>query len=160
MIDCEYLVPLVEPIAAGDLAPDARVAAHLAACPRCGASLELARRIEQAMKARVAPQAPPQFTSHALARIRRDRWQREQWLDAGFNAAVILLGVGITAAAVLIFYTTGFDAIGNALIELVASAAAQLARQVAPSLPLYGAATALVATALGIWWWTERDMSV
>jgi len=160
MTDCERIAPLVEPIAADELTPDPQIAMHLAACPRCRASLELARKIEQSLKTHAARQAPPQFTSRVLARIRRDRWRREQWLDVGFNVAVVLLGAAITAAAVLMFYTAGFDAIGNALVDLVASAAAELARQVAPSLPTYGAAAVLVATALGIWWWAERDMSV
>jgi hypothetical protein len=35
-----------------------------------------------------------------------------------------------------------------------------LARRVAPSLPLYGAATALVLSALAIWWWAERDAAL
>ena len=30
-------------------------------------------------------------------------------------------------------------------------------RRVAPSLPLYAGATALLAAPLGIWWWAERD---
>ena len=30
-------------------------------------------------------------------------------------------------------------------------------RRVAPSLPLYGGAAALLVSALGLWWWAERD---
>ena len=35
-----------------------------------------------------------------------------------------------------------------------------LARRVAPALPLYAGAAALLVSALGIWWWAERDAAL
>jgi hypothetical protein len=35
-----------------------------------------------------------------------------------------------------------------------------LVERVTPSLPVYVLATALLATALGIWWWAERDAAM
>jgi hypothetical protein len=33
-------------------------------------------------------------------------------------------------------------------------------QRVSPSLPVYALATALLVTALGIWWWAERDATI
>jgi hypothetical protein len=33
-------------------------------------------------------------------------------------------------------------------------------RRVVPSLPLCAGAAALLATALGLWWWAERDITL
>jgi hypothetical protein len=33
-------------------------------------------------------------------------------------------------------------------------------RRVAPSLPLYAGAAALLVSALGLWWWAERDVTL
>jgi collagenase-like PrtC family protease len=35
-----------------------------------------------------------------------------------------------------------------------------LAKRVAPALPLYAGAAALLVSALGIWWWAERDAAL
>ena len=41
-------------------------------------------------------------------------------------------------------------------MDLFGTAVATLARRIVPSLPLYGGAAALLAMALGIWWWAEK----
>ena len=33
-------------------------------------------------------------------------------------------------------------------------------RRIAPELPLYAAATAVLAAAIGVWWWAERDLTL
>jgi anti-sigma factor RsiW len=43
----DEVLDAIEPIAAGELTPDDRVAAHLSSCPRCAAALEDARRLER-----------------------------------------------------------------------------------------------------------------
>jgi len=85
---CDEVLEAIESIASGDLAPDARISAHLASCANCRAALDHAREIERLLHERSAPAAPAHFTSRMLARIRRDRWRRDQILDAGFNTAV------------------------------------------------------------------------
>jgi len=40
---CDEILELIEPIAAGDLAPDGRMSAHLASCAGCAAALESSR---------------------------------------------------------------------------------------------------------------------
>ena len=51
--------------------------------------------------------------------------------------------------------TLGWIAVGGLGVGFVS-----LARRVAPSLPLYAGALALLASALGIWWWAERDAAL
>ncbi len=159
-MNCSEIEPLIEAVAAGDLTPEPAVAAHLETCARCRLAHEHAVGLERLLKGRSAPEAPPQFTSRAMARVRRDRWQREQFLDAGFNVTVALLALATVTGAIVLLYATGLGAIVNAMIELFASSAAELGRRIAPSLLGYGAATALVASALALWWWAERDLTM
>src|SRR5882672_3335782 len=110
---CDEALDSVEAIAAGDLAPDGRVASHLATCPNCALALESARQLEASLRRRAAPTAPAEFTSRTLARIRRARWRSDQFLDVGFNVAigaVILLFVG---GAWLLLNRTGLTAVSR-----------------------------------------------
>src|SRR5258706_5950594 len=88
---CDEALDSVEAIAAGDLAPDGRIASHLATCPNCALALERARQLETSLRQREAPAAPAQFTTRTLARIRRARWRSDQFLDVGFNLAIGLI---------------------------------------------------------------------
>ena len=44
-------------------------------------------------------------------------------------------------------------------VDLLGTALVTLARRVAPTVPLHAGATALLVTALGIWWWAERELT-
>ena len=55
---------------------------------------------------------------------------------------------------------TGLAAVSSDAVDLFGAGFATVARRVAPSVPLYAGATALLAMALGIWWWAERDASL
>ena len=55
---------------------------------------------------------------------------------------------------------TGLAAVSADAVDLFGSAFVSLVRRVAPSLPLYAGAAALLATALAIWWWAERDATL
>jgi hypothetical protein len=90
--------------------------------------------------------------------VRRARWRSEQVLDAGFNAAVALIVTGVIVAVWMFAHRTGLAAVSNDAVELLAGGVGAFARRVGPSLPVYAGAAALVATALGIWWWAERDL--
>jgi len=52
---------------------------------------------------------------------------------------------------------SGLAAVSNDAVDLFENGLVTFARRVAPSLPLYAGAAGLLATALGIWWWAERD---
>ena len=51
----------------------------------------------------------------------------------------------------------GLAAVSGDALDLFGQQSGRFARRVGPSLPLYAAAAALLASALGIWWWAERD---
>jgi len=155
---CVVIDDRIEALAEGD-APTAEEAAHLQACAACAARLALARRIDRALAARPAPPAPPTFTAAVLARIHRERWRAEQALDLGFNVAI---GAGlliIVAGVIGLVYASGLSAVSSDVVALVSGAFSQVAAGMAPALPAYLAATALVTTALAIWWWAERGFS-
>jgi anti-sigma factor RsiW len=154
---CDEVLELVEAIAAGDVPPDARVRAHAQSCAGCAAALAAARRVDQLLKQRSAPAAPPQFTTRIMGRIRRDRWRRDQFLDLGFNLVVGIVVLGVLAAFWVLLSQSGLAGIGQDAASVLGSAASDLIHRAASSLPLYLAASAIIATALGVWWWAERD---
>ena len=154
---CDQVVELLEPIAVGDVVPDEGVARHLASCVNCTEALAAARRVDQLLRTRAVPAPPAQFTARTLALIRRDRWRREQFFDAGFNVSIAAVIVGVVLAVWMIVDLSGLSAISRDIVNLFGSEAVTVLRQMAPSVSLYASATALIATALAIWWWAERD---
>ena len=157
---CDEALDAVEPIAAGELTPDGRISDHLATCPNCAAALASARSVERALRARPAPAAPPQFTTRTLTRVRRARWRSDQALDVGFNAAIIALVVAVMVGVWMLLNRSGIAVVSSDAFELFGSGLVTLIRRVAPSLPLYAGAAALLASALAVWWWAERDVSL
>jgi len=99
---------------------------------------------------------PSQFAAKTIARMRRDRWQREQILDVGFNvtiAAVALATVG------LIWYfarASGVTGVVRSSFGLVGIPLREVARSVGPSVPGYLAGVAIIGGVLLAWWWAER----
>jgi predicted anti-sigma-YlaC factor YlaD len=154
---CDEFLTLVEPIAAGDATPDARVDAHLATCVNCAAALTAARQVERLLKARTALQAPPQFTARVLSRVRGDRWRREQFLDAGFNLVIGVIAIVVVAGLWMVFALSGIGSVARDAFAVVSASAIRFVERAAPSLPLYLGAAGALATALGVWWWAERD---
>ena len=157
---CDEALDTVEAIAAGDVLADGRVASHLATCPNCALALERARQLEATLRRREAPAAPAQFTSRTLARIRRARWRSDQFLDAGFNVAVGAVVVSLLGGVWMLLHRTGLSSVSSDAVDLLGSGFVSLARRVAPALPLYAGALALLVSALGIWWWAERDAAL
>ena len=157
---CDEALDSVEPIAAGELLADGRVAAHLASCPNCALALDRARQLEASLRRREVPAAPAQFTTRTLAKIRRARWRTDQFLDLGFNVAIGLVVVSVLGGVWMLMNRTGLAVVSSDAINVFGSGFVSLARRVAPSLPLYAGALALLVSALGIWWWAERDAAL
>jgi predicted anti-sigma-YlaC factor YlaD len=154
---CDEALDAVEPIAAGDLTPDGRVAEHLATCPNCAAALASARRLETMLQARAVPRPGAQFTSRTVARVRRERWRSEQVVDVGFNVAIIAVVAAVVGGIWMVLQRSGLSAVSSDAVDLFGSGIVALAHRVAPSVPLYAAATGVLATALVLWWWAERE---
>ena len=154
---CDEALETIEAVAAGDLTPEGRIADHLATCPNCGAALETARKLERLLQSRSLPQPPPNFTSRTLTRVRRARWRNEQFLDVGFNVAIVAIVLAIVGGVWLLFNHSGLNAVSSDAVSLFGTGVVALARHVAPALPLYAGATAVLLTALALWWWAERS---
>src|SRR5215213_1062675 len=157
---CDEALDAVEAIAAEDRQPEGRVAAHLASCPNCAAALVSARALEGLLRRRAVPVPPAQFTSRTLARVRRARWRSDQLLDVGFNVAVVAVVLALVGGTWLLLNRSGLAAVSNDAVDLFGTAVVTVLRRVTPSLPLYGAATVVLATSLVIWWWAERDATL
>jgi len=157
---CDEVLDAIEPIAAGELTPDGRIAEHLTSCPNCASALDGARHLERALRARAVPAAPPQFTSRTLARLRRAKYRSDQFLDVGFNVAIVALVVAVVGGVWMLLNRSGLNAVSSDAVDLFGSGFVAFVRRVAPSLPLYAGAAALLASALGLWWWAERDAAL
>jgi anti-sigma factor RsiW len=157
---CDEALDAVEAIAAGEVMPDGRVASHLATCPNCASALESARKLEASLRQREAPAAPAQFTARTLARVRRARWRSDQFLDVGFNLAIGAVVVAVFAGVWMLLHRTGLAVVSRDAVDLFGSGFVMIARRVAPSLPLYAGAALLLVSALGLWWWAEKDAAL
>jgi anti-sigma factor RsiW len=151
---CHDVLDLVDAIAGGDadVAPDVR--AHLETCPGCAAALAAARRIELALSAGEAPLAPATFTAAVIARIRRERWRSEQQVDRLFNVAIAAAILLVIGGALALFN------LASGTWMLVSALGGEAALQAQPLLVTYAAAAGLLMSALGMWWWAERRLSV
>ena len=159
-MNCKEALELVEPIAAGDVVADAAARAHFESCPMCAAALASARRLEMMLAGREVAVAPARFTGAVLQRLRRERWRSEQHVDRLFNAAIgvalLLIGGGILALMNL----SGVMAAAAGAWTATATLGQQFARSAAPTLNTYVAAVLLLMSALGMWWWAERNLSL
>jgi len=154
---CDEVLEAIEPIAAGELTPSPRITEHVASCRGCAGALAAARRLDALLRSRAAPVPPANFSSRVMSGLRRARWRTEQMLDWGFNLALVSAGVLVVVGLWLVMRRSGLATVSTDAIELLGPGMVLFARRVTPSLPLYGAATALLGTALGVWWWAERD---
>jgi anti-sigma factor RsiW len=159
-LKCAGVLELVEPIAAGDLAVDDRLRAHLESCPRCASALASARRIEAALADRPAPATPPRFTGAVLARIRRDRWLSEQRVDRIFNLAVATAVLLMVGGVVGLFNVDRVVAAAAALVQLLDTAVARRPEARTPQLAAYVGSIGLFISVLATWWWAERRLSL
>jgi anti-sigma factor RsiW len=157
---CDEALDSVEAIAAGEVMPDGRVASHLATCPNCALALERARQLEASLRRRAVPAPPAQFTSRTLARIRRARWRSDQFLDVGFNVAIGVIVFAVLGAAWMLLHRTGLASVSGEAVNVFGEGFVSLAKRIAPSLPLYAGAAALLVSALALWWWAERDAAL
>lgn len=153
---CRETQDVIEALAAGETAATPAVREHLTTCVRCAAALALARRIDAALGPREVVRTPTGFTPSVVARVRRERWRAEQRVDRAFNlaiaGAVALLVVGVA----MLLNLGGIVSLAGGLTRLLGEGARVAADRVAPVLPTYLAGSALILTAVGVWWWAER----
>jgi anti-sigma factor RsiW len=157
---CTDIDELIEPIAAGEIEPDAVMSAHLQSCEVCGRALAMARQIDLVFAAQPAPEPPPGFTAALMTRLRRERWRSEQFLDVAFNVAVglaVAVGVG---GVVMVATASGLAAVSADLVRVFLSATTSALATIAPALPVYALASAVVVSWLLVWWWAEHGFEL
>jgi anti-sigma factor RsiW len=157
-VTCRDALELVEAVAAGDLEVGGELRAHFETCLRCAAALAAARRVEAALAGELPPSAPPRFTAAVLGRIRRERWRSEQHLDRIFNVAIAVAVLLIAGGVFALLNLAGLVKAGQGAIEIASGAARQLAGHAAPVIETYVAGAALLASAVAMWWWAERQV--
>ena len=157
---CTHLDELIEPIAAGDMVPDADTRAHLASCAACAHALELARQIDGVLAAQPVPDVGPAFTSRLMVRLRRERWRSEQYLDVAFNIAVALAVATTVGGLMMVLAASGLTTVSADLTGLFVSGVAEVLSAVTPALPVYAVAAAVFVSGMAIWWWAERGFEI
>lgn len=157
---CTDALHLVEAIAAGDLAVDETVRTHFETCPRCASALASARRLESALQARPKPQAPARFTQTVLGRIRQERWRSEQRVDRVFNVAIVVAVLLVAGGVAALTNVDAMLGAARTLWGFVAAVGGQALQTAAPMLLTYIAAAGLLMSALAMWWWADRRLSL
>ena len=159
-LTCNDVLPLVEPMAGGELEVDADARAHFESCPRCASALASARRIEAALASRPSPAAPARFTGAVLQRIRRERWQSEQNVDRLFNIAIVVALLLVGGGLAALFNVDALLAGAAAAWGMLAAVSGEAVTRAVPSLSTYIASAGLFLSALVTWWWAERRLSL
>jgi anti-sigma factor RsiW len=157
---CIQTLELVEQIAAADIEVVPDVRAHFESCPTCASALATARRIEAALAARPAFEAPDGFTSSVLQRIRRERWAAEQHVDRLFNLAMAVAIILVVGGGLALMNVGGVLAATAGLWEFLSTTGTEAARDAAPAFHTYVAAAGLLLSALVMWWWAERTLGL
>jgi hypothetical protein len=116
--------------------------------------------VDALLRSRVAPAPPANFSSRVMNRLRLARWRGEQLLDWGFNIALVTAGVLVVLGLWMVMRQSGLVIVSSDAVQMFESGMTLMARRISPSLPLYSAATAVLGTALAIWWWAERDAAL
>ena len=160
MMMCRDVLDRVEAIAADDEPATPELRAHLEGCLACAAALAEARRIEAVLAGRAAPSAPARFSAAVISRIRQERWRSEQHVDRMFNL-VLLIGVAAIAAGVVaLFNLNAMAATFTASVALLHRLSGEMVVRAAPAFATYLVAAGFLATALFVWWWAERRLSL
>ncbi len=157
---CSDALHLVEAIAAGDLEVDETVRTHFETCPRCASALASARRIEAALQARPKPRRRRGSRKPCSGRIRQERWQSEERVDRVFNVAIVVAVLLVLGSVVALTNVGAVLGAAGSLWGLLAAVGGQAVAAAAPVLLTYVAAAGLLMSALGMWWWADRRLSL
>ncbi len=157
---CDDVLEIVEAIAAGDVEVDSALRAHFETCPRCASTLASARRLETLLVARAKPKAPDGFTQAVLARIRHEQWQSEERVDRLFNVAIVIALLLVVGSVIALTNVDAALGAAGTVWGMVANASGQAVSAAAPVFLTYVAAIGLLMSALVMWWWADRRVSL
>jgi predicted anti-sigma-YlaC factor YlaD len=157
---CIELDDVIEPIAAGDVVPTPSMQKHLAECSECREALALATEVHRLLAIPGTSEPRADFVAVTMARMRRERWRSEQYLDVAFNTVValaILTGLGGLYA---IMTATGVAAVSADVGRLFVGALSDVIVRAAPQAGIYALATMALLTVLFVWWWAEHGFEL
>ena len=159
-MSCTDLDDLIEAIAARELEPDGDMRAHLATCLTCARALALARQIDGVLARQAVPNPSPGFTPALMARLRRERWQSEQYLDLAFNVAIALAVAAGVGGLWMVLTASGLAALSADLTRLFIATSGAVLTSMAPAVPVYALAAAVFVSGIAIWWWAEHGLEI
>jgi hypothetical protein len=157
---CEDADLLIESIAADDEPVREELSRHIETCARCASALERARQIDRWLAAAPSVVPPAGFARKVVGRLHAERWRFERKLDLGFNLAIAVGLLVVTAGVWMLLNISGLTAVVEDVTRIYVDSMGTLATRVTIALPTYFAAFALVMTALGVWWWAENRFLV
>ena len=157
---CSDVLHLVEAVAAGDLEVDDRLRAHFETCPSCASALASARRLEAALQARPSPPAPAQFTTTVLGKIHNERWRSEERVDRIFNVAIVVAVLLVIGSVLALTNVGAVLSAAGSLWGVLAAVSGEAVEAAAPVVLTYIGAAGLLMSALAMWWWADRRISL
>ena len=92
-----------------------------------------------------------------LQRIRRERWQSEQRVDRLFNVAMDFAAAIVLTGAAFLFNIGAVLEVAATASQVLSTAGEEMLRRAVPSAGTYIAATALLMSAPGMWWWADAN---
>lgn len=146
---------LDEGVADGAWADD--LAAHAASCAECQTRVALVRRMEDALATWPTSAPPPDFAARVAATARREAWAQDVVVDWGFNlaiaACVAVILSGVVAGLWMMSSAVPVPESSRVAADLLTAVAARARAQASIAVT----AMALLATAVGGWWWAEQQ---
>lgn len=153
---CTRVEAVVDEVVAGGPWPG-DLAGHVETCAGCQARVALARRIEDLLATWPAESPPPGFAARVAAMARREAWAQDVVVDWGFNVAIAACVAVIAAGVVggLWMMSSALPATESSRVaaDLLTAVAVRARAQASIAVT----AMALLATAVGGWWWAEQQ---
>jgi predicted anti-sigma-YlaC factor YlaD len=157
---CIELDDLIEPIAAGDVVPTPSMQQHLAECSACRQALALAQAVHRLLAIQGPPEPRADFVAVTMARMRRERWRSEQYLDVAFNSVVALAVLAGLGGLYAIMTATGVAAVSADVGRLFVGGLSEVIVRAAPQARIYALATMALLTGVFVWWWAEHGLEL
>ena len=93
-------------------------------------------------------------------RIRHEQWQSEERVDGLFNVAIVIALLLVVGSVIALTNIDAALGAAGSVWGMVANAGGQAVSAAAPVFLTYVAAIGLLMSALVMWWWADRRVSL